>query len=295
VKRVGLLMLPATVGLAATQFNLLVTTMIASLLEEGSVSWLWYSYRLMQLPIGVFGVALATVSLPALSRAAVANDMDGLKRTFTATLRLVFLLTLPAALWLAVNSRPLVTLLYEHGRFTTFDSTRTAMALAMYCVGLPAFAAVGIAARAFFAMGDTRTPVKVSFAAVVLNLVLNLALMGPMGHAGLALATSATSIFSLILLLFLLRKRLGTLDLGHTLNVLARIAAAGLSAVLVSGAALFALGAWWHGVLWREALVVGGSLLSMALLTWGALRIVRVEELSALEDIVRGFFRSRSS
>lgn len=293
VRRVGALMLPATIGLAATQVNLLVTTIIASLLEEGSVSWLWYSYRLMQLPIGVFGVALATVSLPALSRAAVANDMEGLKRTFTATLRLVFLLTLPAALWLAVDSRQLVTLLYEHGRFTTFDSGRTAWALAMYCVGLPAFAAVGIATRAFFAMSDTRTPVKVSFAAVVLNLVLNLLLMGPMGHAGLALATSVTSIFSLVLLLYLLRRRIGTFDLRSTLGVLARIAVAAVTAVMLCGAGLIAIGDAWHGVLWREAAVVIGSLLLMGIATWIALRILRVEELSALEDILRSVIGRR--
>src|SRR5207244_9015405 len=107
VARVASLMAPATIGLAATQLNLLVSTILASMLPQGSVSWLWYAFRLMQLPIGVFGVALGTVSMPALARAAVNQDLPALKRTLSATLRLVFLLTLPAALWMAVMSRPI--------------------------------------------------------------------------------------------------------------------------------------------------------------------------------------------
>ena len=291
VRRVGALMLPATIGLAATQMNLMVTTIIASLLAQGSVSWLWYAYRLMQLPIGVFGVALATVSLPALARAAVADDMPGLKRTFNATLRLVFLLTIPAALWLAVASTPLVALLYEHGRFTAADTGRTAIALVMYCIGLPAFAAVGVVSRAFYAMGDTRTPVRVSFASVALNLALNLALMRPMGHAGLALATALTSVFSLLQLLFYLRRRIGPFDFRATLGTALRIGAAAAAAALVTWAALRAAGTAWHGRLALEALVVGGSLVLMAGLSFAALRALRVEELAALEDLARGLLR----
>jgi putative peptidoglycan lipid II flippase len=291
VRRVGTLMLPATIGLAATQINLMVTTIIASLLEEGSVSWLWYAYRLMQLPIGVFGVALATVSLPALSRAAVAEDLAGLKRTLNATLRLVFLLTLPAALWLAVASTPLVALLYEHGRFTTFDTGRTALALVMYCIGLPAFAAVGVVARAFFALGDTRTPVIVSFFSVALNLALNLVLMGPMGHAGMALATALTSVFSLLQLLHHLRRRIGPFALRATLGVALRIAAAAGAGALVTGAALAAAGDAWHGRLLGEALVVSAALLLMAGSTYAALRALKVQELAVLEDLARGLLR----
>jgi putative peptidoglycan lipid II flippase len=284
-------MLPATVGLAATQLNLMVTTVVASLLAQGSVSWLWYAYRLMQLPIGVFGVALATVSLPALARAAVAGDTPGLKRTFNATLRLVFLLTIPAALWLAVASTPLVALLYEHGRFTANDTDRTAIALVMYCIGLPAFAAVGVVSRAFYAMGDTRTPVRVSFASVALNLLLTLALMRPLGHAGLALATAVTSLFSLLQLLFYLRRRIGPIDFRATLGTLLRIGAASALAALVTWAALRAAGTSWHGHFAREAVAVGLSLLLMAVLTFAALRALRIEELATLVDLGRGLAR----
>jgi putative peptidoglycan lipid II flippase len=288
VRRIGALMMPATVGLAATQLNLMVSTIIASLLVEGSVSWLWYAYRLMQLPIGVFGVALATVSLPALSRAAVAGDMDGLKRTFNATLRLVFLLTIPAALWLAVASAPLVALLYEHGRFTAFDTDRTALALVMYCVGLPAFAAVGVASRAFFAMGDTRTPVRVSFASVALNLGLNLALMGPLGHAGLALSTALTSVFSLAQLLWYLRRRIGPMDLAATRAAALKVLLASLAGALAVGAGFYALGGLWHGGLLREAAAVAASLAAMGGITWAILRALGAEELREIEGLARG-------
>jgi len=291
VRRVGNLMLPATIGLAATQLNLMVTTIIASMLAQGSVSWLWYAYRLMQLPIGVFGVALATVSLPALSRAAVAEDMPGLKRTFNATLRLVFLLTVPSALWLGVTSRPLIALLYEHGRFTALDTDRTAIALVMYCIGLPAFAAVGVVSRAFYAMGDTRTPVKVSFASVALNLALNLMLMRPMGHAGMALATSITSLFSLLQLLFYLRRRIGALEMRRTLTTVLKIVLAAGVAAGLSGIGLMLAGERWHRGFLLEGLAVASSLIVTAGVAFALLRSLRVEELHDIVDLATGLAR----
>ena len=138
---------------------------IASGFREGSVSWLQYAFRLMQLPIGLFGVAVGTVSLPALSRAAARRDMPALKATLSESVRLVFLLTVPAAVFLAVMARPIIALLFQHGRFHAVDTAATGDALVMYCVGLPAFAAVGIFTRAFYAQGDTRTPVRATFVA----------------------------------------------------------------------------------------------------------------------------------
>jgi putative peptidoglycan lipid II flippase len=291
VARVATLMLPATVGLAATQLNLLVSTLIASLLQQGSVSWLWYAFRLMQLPIGVFGVALATVSLPALSRAAVAKDMGSLKATLSATLRLVLLLTVPAALWLASLARPVVALLYEHGRFGMADTEATAGALVMYCVGLPAFAAVGVFTRTFYALGDTATPVRASFVAVALNLVLNLALMQPLGHLGLALATSVTSIANLIQLAVWLRRRLGPLDGRRMVRTAVRVSAAATVAAGGNLVFLRAIGGGWEGRLVTELLVVGtGFAFSIAV---GALvmKLLRVEELGAVEEILRAVRR----
>jgi putative peptidoglycan lipid II flippase len=288
VQRVALLMGPAVIGLAATQLNLFVSTLIASLLEQGSVSWLAYAFRLMQLPIGVFGVALATVSMPALAKAAVDQDMTSLKATLSATLRLVFLLTAPAALWLAVMAVPVIALLYQHGRFGAPDTQRTAEALVMYCVGLPAFAAVGVLTRTFYALGDTRTPVRASFVAVALNLGLNLLFIGPLrplglGHAGLALATSVTSIANLLQLAWYLRRRVGPLEGRRMINTLWRVSAAAGAAV-----ALCALGLRLTGVPagpGAAALQVAGGMVVALAAGYGAMRLLKVEELATVESL----------
>ena len=287
VGRVASLMVPATIGLAATQFNLFFSTLIASMLRQGSVSWLWYAFRLMQLPIGVFGVALATVSLPALSRAAVARDLPALKSTLSATLRLVFVLTVPAALWLAAMSRPVIALLYQHGRFGADDTASTAGALVMYCLGLPAFAAVGVFTRCFYALGDTRTPVRASFVAVIVNVGLNLLLMRPLAHRGLALATSITSIVNLLQLGFYLRRRIGLLEGRRMARTFLRVAIAGGAAAAVCAVGASAAAPLVGGRLAAEALVVAGGFAFGTLGTFLMMKVLRVEEVHALEDLGR--------
>jgi len=290
VRRVATLMIPATIGLAATQLNLLVSTQIASLLQQGSVSWLWYAFRIMQLPIGVFGVALATVSLPALSRAAVARDMPALKSTLSATLRLVFFLTVPAALWLAVLARPVIALLYQHGHFHWFDTVQTGNALVMYCVGLPAFAAVGVLTRTFYALGDTRVPVQASFVSVALNLALNLLFIGPLRflgleHLGLALATSVTSIGNMLQLGFYLRRRVGPIEGRRMVTTVVRVALAASLVVLVCGLALMALGGRWQDHLLGEAALVLGAFVFALAAGFGLMKLLRVEELRTAEGL----------
>lgn len=296
VRRVAALMVPATIGLAATQVNLVVSTVIASMLEQGSVSYLYYAFRLMQLPIGVFGVALATVSMPALSRAAVDQDMRALKTTLSATLRLVFLLTVPAALFLAVLARPIIALLFEHGRFEWFHTRQTADALIMYCVGLPAFAAVGVLTRTFYALGDTRSPVRASFVSVGLNLALNLLFIGPLafiglGHRGLALATSLTSIANLAQLTWALRRRVGPIEGRRIAGTVARVFAA---AAVVAAACLLAL-AWlgdrWHRGAALEGALVAGAIVVCLPLGYALMRLMRVEELHLVEDLARAVAR----
>jgi putative peptidoglycan lipid II flippase len=275
------------VGLAATQINLFVSTVVASLLEQGSVSWLWYAFRLMQLPIGVFGVAIATVSLPALSRAAVDRDMDTLRGTLSVSLRLLVLLTVPAAAWLAVSSHPVIAFLYEHGRFGAPDTVRTADALVMYCIGLPAFAAVGVLTRAFYALGDTRTPVRASFVAVAVNLVLNLLLMRPLGHLGLALATSITSIVNLAQLALLLSRSVGGLDGARVARMSGRVALACVLVMAPLAVALAAAGERWHIGVLGEGIAVAVLAAVAALGLWVALRALGVSEIATVEDLVR--------
>jgi putative peptidoglycan lipid II flippase len=297
VQQVALLMLPATVGLAATQLNIFVSQAIAASFQEGSVSWLQYAFRLMQLPIGLFGVAVATVSLPALSRAAVRQDLPLVRATLSESVRLVFLLTVPAALFLAVFARPLIALLFQHGRFMPGDTVATGDALLMYCIGLPAFAAVGIFTRAYYALGDTRTPVRATFVAVGVNLALNLMFIGPwigwgLAHTGLALATSATSVANLVQLAWQLRARLDGVDGRRMLRSLARItAAAAVPAVLAAWALTRLPDPATLGVAARLGLVAAGGAGGLALLVV-MLRLLRVEELGMVTEVVRSV-RSR--
>ncbi len=284
-------MLPATLGLAATQINLLVSTLIASFLPQGSVSWLWYAFRLMQLPIGVFGVALATVSLPALSQAAVEKNLEELKATLSAALRLVVLLTVPAALWMALEAWPLVALLYQHGRFQGRDTAMTAQALLCYCVGLPAYAAVRVMVPTFYALGDTRTPVRASMLAVAVNLGLNLALMKPLGHLGLALSTSLTALLNLGQLTWYLRRRLGPLDGRRLWDTLVRVAAAASLAAGAGALAVRLAEPVLPGGVAGSAVAVGASLALALGLGYGAMRVVGVQELAAVEDMARAYAR----
>jgi putative peptidoglycan lipid II flippase len=190
-------------------------------------------------------------------------------------------------MWLAVMSRPLVALLYEHGHFHAIDTEKTAAALVMYCLGLPAFAAVGVMTRTFYALGDTKKPVQASFVSVALNLGLNLALMRPLGHLGLALSTSATACANLLQLGFYLRRRIGPLGARRMVDTLVRVLIASAIPTALCGAGLWLLGDRWHAGTVREALVVGVSLPLAIAITYGAMKALRVAEVSAAEDIAR--------
>jgi putative peptidoglycan lipid II flippase len=228
VREVARLMAPATVGLAATQINLLVTTFLASGLMQGAVAWLGYAFRIMYLPIGLFGVAVGTAAAPAVARAAALGDRAGVVRTVADGLRLVAVLTLPATAGLLVLTEPIVALLYERGAFLPADTAATAAALRAYALGLVAYSAVKVVVPAYYALGLPRVPVQVSFAAVALNLVLSVVLRKQFGHVGLALAVAATATFNVVALVAGLRRRLGPLGL--------RRVAAGAGLALVASA-----------------------------------------------------------
>jgi putative peptidoglycan lipid II flippase len=208
LKRVGRLMLPAVFGAAVYQINILVGTLLASLLPEGSVSYLYYADRLVQFPLGIFAIALATAVLPSLSRQAAARNMAGLHRTFGQSMNLIFFITLPAMIGLIVLREPIVAFLFERGAFGARTTELTAEALFYYSIGLWAFSSVRIVVATFYALEDTRTPVQMATISIIANILLSMLLMGPMEHAGLALATSLASMINLVLLIRRLRERM---------------------------------------------------------------------------------------
>lgn len=209
VRRVAALMIPATVGLAATEFNIFMNTWIASHLVQGSVSWLNYAFRLVQLPIGVFGVAVGSATLPAVSRMLAEGRRADVLGSLTHSLTLVLALNLPASAGLVVLSEPITRLLYQGGHFSAGDTLQTAMALEAYCIGLFAYSGVKVVVPFFYALGDARVPTVISFVSVAINVSFNLAVMHRLGHVGLALGTSLSALVSFALLMALLRRRLG--------------------------------------------------------------------------------------
>ena len=201
VARVISLILPAVLGVSVAQVNLLVDTIIASFLVTGSVSWLYFSERMIALPLGVFGVALATVILPNLSRQHAAASPGSFSDTLDWALRLVVLIATPAALGLGVLAAPILATLFQYGEFSERDVDMAARSLVAFAFGLVAFIAVKVLATGYFSRTDTRTPVKVAVVAMLANIVLNFAFVVPLAHAGLALATTLAALLNAGLLL----------------------------------------------------------------------------------------------
>lgn len=292
IRRIAALMAPAVPGAAVYQVNILVGTVLATLLPEGSVSFLYYADRLVQFPLGVFAISLATAVLPSLSKQAAIDDMEGLRSSFSYALKLVFFITIPAMTGLIVLREPIVRLLFQRGAFDPITTRLTAEALLYYALGLWAFSGVRIVVTAFYALQDTRTPLKIAIISILVNILLSILLMGPMRHGGLALATSIASGVNLVLLLWVVRKRLGgpigARDiLGSVLKSTVSAAVMGCVIVfLASWATPKCTGSTWHLVVWVLGSVVVGSLL------YGTCAfLLRSRELVAMVDIVRGNLR----
>ncbi|HUG53141.1 MAG TPA: murein biosynthesis integral membrane protein MurJ [Vicinamibacteria bacterium] len=204
------LMAPATVGLAAVQVNIFVSTIFASD-EPGAVSWLQYAFRILYLPIGVFGVAVGTIATSGLARRAAAGDMDGLRDTLRRSVSLVAFLTVPATAGLIVLGAPIVRLLFERGRFNPLDTRHTAAALALYSIGLVAYTGVKVLAPAFYALGRPRVPLLASVSAVGTNLAVIAALHGRLGFRAIALGTALGSLVNALVLAGVFQGRVGGL------------------------------------------------------------------------------------
>jgi putative peptidoglycan lipid II flippase len=217
IKKIAFLMIPSIIGSSVDQINAFVDNMCASFLGDGHTTALYYSNRLMQMPLAVFGLAFATASLPAMSKAYLQKDMATLKNSLNYSIRFTAFILIPAAAGLMVVGLPIVKLLFERGKFNSFGSLMTYNALFYYSLGLPAYAAAKVFANAFYSFQDTKTPVKIAIGAMILHVILCILLMCPMGVGGLALATAVSSYFNLFLLAAYLKKRIGRLGLKKIL------------------------------------------------------------------------------
>jgi putative peptidoglycan lipid II flippase len=233
------LMGPAILGNAATQINVMVNTNFASQLGNGPVSWLGYAFRFMQLPLGLFGVAIASATLPAVSRSAARGNMDEFRRTLSRSLGMVLLLTIPSSIGLAVLGRSIIGAVYQGGRFKVSDTNQTALALSCYALGLAGYAALKVLSPSFYALNDARTPMLISLASIGINFSVAYVLIHTtsLGHAGLALSTSSVAMFGAIVQFWILRKRIhgihGRTLLGTVVKILIASACMG-GAVAIS-------------------------------------------------------------
>lgn len=248
VRRIGRLMVPSLLGLSVTQINILVSTFLGSLFPGGP-TYLFYGMRLIQFPLGIFGVALATAILPSLTAQAARGALEELRSTLGFGLRMILFIILPAMLGLILLRVPIVQLFFEHGSFTAADTQATALTVLCYAVGLWAFAGVRIVVAAFYSLQDTTTPAVTAAVAVAANLVLSLSLMSPLGPAGLALATALAAMVNGAILIAVLNRRLGGVDWAgvgrSTLRVLIASVPLVLACLWVAGAQVWTRPADW--------------------------------------------------
>ncbi len=293
LKKIGTLMLPTILGAAVYQINILVGTLLASLLPQGSVSYLYYADRLVQFPLGIFAIAIATAVLPTLSRQAAAKDMDMLNETFAYAIRLVLFITIPAMIGLIVLREPIVALLFKRGAFDAETTRQTACALLYYCLGLWAFSAVRVVVSTFYALQDTRTPVRIAIIAIAANIVLSVILMKPLAHGGLALATTLSSMLNLMLLIYILRKRLGVS--GWSNIVISGIKTVASSVIMGVGVHIMAYHSISSPTLPFTHLLAGlsASIIFGLILYAGLSQMMRNSELQTVIYIVRSILRNR--
>jgi putative peptidoglycan lipid II flippase len=217
IKKITLLMIPSLIGLSVDHINAFVDTNCASFLSLGSVTSLYYSNRVMQLPLAIFGLAFASVSLPAMSKAYAQKDMATFKKSLNYSIRFTIFTLVPSASGLMAIGLPIIKILFEHGKFTAAASIMTDNALFYYSLGLPAYAVAKIFANTFYSFQDTKTPVKIAIWAMILHVFLCINLMHSMGVGGLAFATALSSYFNVIVLAIYLRKRIGNLGLKQVM------------------------------------------------------------------------------
>jgi putative peptidoglycan lipid II flippase len=289
VKRILLLMAPAIFGVSVSQINLLLDTVLASFLPTGSVSWLYYSDRLVELPLGIFAIAIGTVILPSLSRQFVGEDTQKFGETIDWALRLILLISLPAAVALFLLATPILTVLFEYGKTNTHDIAMSALSLQAYTIGLVAFMLIKVLAPGYFARQDTKTPVKIGIIAMAVNMLFNLALVIPfhylwqIGHVGLALATALSAWLNAGLLYRGLRKQGVYQPLAGWGAYLARLLMANIAMGSLLWGSFYIVSDWsvldvWQRVMMMAACCASGLMVYLSVLLASGLRLRHVRQ-----------------
>jgi putative peptidoglycan lipid II flippase len=295
LRRMLTLMGPGTVGLAATQVNVFVNTLLATGTETGAVSWLQYAFRLMYLPIGLFGVSIATAVLPAVSRQMTERNDEAVRDTVANGVSLMLMLNVPASVGLFVLAHPIVRIILERGRFTGTDTAATAAALQFYSLGLLAYSVVRIVSPIFFALGRSRTPVTVSIITVLVNAGLNLMLVRLLGFRGLALGTSIAALFNAAALLILLRRALHGIHDGRIVSTFVRVAVAAGAMGLVAAVLNQVLETRWPGGALLMQVIRLGVTITLSLVGLGAASwLLRIREFNDGVALIKRRFKRRS-
>jgi putative peptidoglycan lipid II flippase len=284
LRRILWLMVPAVVGLAPLQLNILINTYFASSLAEGTLSWLNYAFRLFWLPVGLFGVALAVATMPVVSRFAAQRDMPRLRETYASSLTMAFCLSIPASVGLVMLAEPIVRVIFQHGRFDALATVKTAEVLALYAVGLFAYAAVKIMVPVFYALDRPRYPVIGSCLTMLVNLLIILATIEYLEHQALALSISGAMTANFLFLSFMLYRTMGGYPVSYLFRGLAKIV---LASLLMSGWLMGLRSLLFPGGLAEDRLLldiaaVAVCIGSSALLYGAALQLLKLPEMNLL-------------
>lgn len=278
VRSIALLMLPSVFGVGVYYLNIAVSAILASLLPQGSVSYLYYAQRLFEFPQGVFTVSVAQAVLPSMSRQAAAGDVAGMKNSISFGMRLTLFITIPAMAGLMVCSRPIFSLIFMGGAFNYQTVINSASALFYYSIGLSFVALTRVLAPVFYALKDTKTPVATAFITFIINLCLSLALMGPLKHGGLALATTLSAFCNMLMLFWFLRRKIGSFSGFSILLTGLKSSAASIPMAVVVWY-LCSLIDWSQaGHKMLKGSVLGGSIVCGALIYILAVKLLRSEE-----------------
>ena len=289
LRQVLRLMAPAIIGSAALQVNLVVGTNFATSLGSEPVNWLQFAFRLIYLPIGVFGVAIATATLPITSRAAALADLTEFRTALGKALRLTFVLTIPSAVGLIVLSRPIIALIYERGKFTAFDTEQTAEALSYYALGLVAYSTIRVLAPSFYALKDSRVPMITSLVSIATNFIVSwVSLKLGFGHRGLALSVASVAVVNSALLFMFMYRRVGALAGANLRETFSKVLAASLLMGLLCGAVNWQMHRWFGGESFGVRVLTVMLSVGVGVVTfYASARLLQVDELRVLTNIIK--------